>query len=1468
MSVMNSFKFGNPQVNESLAHVRTQDGAPAIDLTLPDADITLHACAPVVAAAIERMELDIPLPLAFSQLPLFQGRVVTTSRSCVLSLALRLTGSLDRHALQHALDRIVARHDALRMRFTSINGEPRQFADPEQRGSFALVDHELPTSGDVETQLAHLIAIEADTPFSLDGGALIRARLVRAGAQDHALIVAIDAIVADACSLDVFIKELCALYNAFCAGMDDPLAPPAIRYADYVNGQAHSMDAGILQRQGDYWKTALAGVAERSALLPDHPHRVQQDLARGQQTITFDATLRQGIKALSRRHGVSEATTVLCAWASLLGRLSDHEQLVIGMQSENRLRAQTATLIGCFANTLAIRLNLAGSPTVGAMLARARTQLEAAQHHQDIPFEQVADLAAPGTGAAHSPLFQIGFAWQDGNDASVALTGMTMHRMPAAARYRTTFDRTLLLRDESDVLMVTIDYATTLFAPASVAACLGQLKTLVEGMVNDDGQALDRLPLLTEQERVQLVSGWNDTQTAVPPNQNICDMFEEQVQRRPHAPALVRQYGQLSYEELNVRANRLAHYLRELGVGPEQRVAICVERGFYMVVAMLAVWKAGGAYVPLDATYPLERLRYMLDDSAPAVLLTQSHLAGRLEGMLDPSVPTLDLATTSVPWRDHCPDNLQRAETGLMLANLAYLIYTSGSTGTPKGVMIAHKGLCNLALSQSRNFAVDEHSRILQFASFSFDACVSEVLMALSSGACLCVPAAGDVVAGANLLETIASLGVTHCTLPPAVLAALPEQATMATVQTLAVAGDALSEALVRRWGHGRRMINAYGPSEITVCAAEYICPANETRNPPIGRPISNTRIYILDRHLQPVPIGAAGELYIHSPGLARGYTNRPDLTAERFLPDPFAPHTGARMYRSGDRARWLADGQIEFLGRSDFQVKVRGFRVEPGEIEACLTAHAGIRDAIVVAREDVPGDQRLVAYVVAEQQRPIELWPSVAEYFIYDDLLYFAMTNDERRNDSYKIAIARAVPDKVVVEIGTGKDAILARFCVEAGAKKVYAIELLEATYLKAKACIEQLGLTDKIILIHGDSTKVTLPEKADVCVSEIVGPIGGCEGASMLINDAWRFMKDGGLMIPERTMTRIAAVSIPDTFLADPHFTETSGAYIHKVFAQRGYKFDLRLCLRGMGRQHLISDVGILEDLDHAAPTETEYRRQEHLTITRDGRIDGFLVWLNLFTARDEVIDILDHEHCWLPVYFPAFYPGINASKGDRIEMLITSTLCENGLNPDYLVKGKLIRNSGEVTAFEYNSYHYKEVYKGNPFYASLFEGDTPRIKPDEQHKLNTDELISELKRQLPGYMVPSAIVALDALPLTENGKVDRKALPAPDRQAYPVSRTEALEDKTETALAAIWSGVLRMEPIGRHDNFFELGGNSLLVLQVAAHIRQDLGVDVPMRALFDTADLAQLARTIEGLRNQANGAGTARPIGVKHS
>jgi amino acid adenylation domain-containing protein len=955
---------------------------------------------------------------------------------------------------------------------------------------------------------------------------------------------------------------------------------------------------------------------------------------------------------------------------------------------------------------------------------------------------------------------------------------------------------------------------------------------------------------------------------AVPPNQSIADVFEQQVRRRPHALALVQQHGQLSYDELNVRANRLAHYLRELGVGPEQRVAICVERGFDMVVAMLAVWKAGGAYVPLDATYPLERLRYMLDDSAPAVLLTQRHLAGRLEGMLDPSVPTLDLAATSVPWRNHCPDNPQRAETGLMLANLAYLIYTSGSTGTPKGVMIVHEGLCNLALSQSRNFAVDEHSRVLQFASFSFDACVSEVLMALCSGACLCVPAAGDVVAGTNLLETITSLGVTHCTLPPAVLAALPEQATLATVQTLAVAGDTLSAALVRRWGHGRRMINAYGPSEITVCAAEYVCPADEARNPPIGRPISNTRIYILDRHLHPVPIGAAGELYIHSPGLARGYTNRPDLTAERFLPDPFAPHAGARMYRSGDRARWLADGQIEFLDRSDFQVKVRGFRVEPGEIEACLTAQAGIRDAIVIAREDVPGDQRLVAYVVPQQQRPIELWPSVAEYFIYDDLLYFAMTNDERRNDSYKIAIARAVKDKVVVEIGTGKDAILARFCVEAGAKKVYAIELLEATYLKAKACIEQLGLTDKIILIHGNATRVALPEKADVCVSEIVGPIGGCEGASMLINDAWRFMKEDGLMIPERTMTRIAAVSIPDTFLADPHFTETSGAYIDKVFAQRGYKFDLRLCLRGMGRQHLISDVGILEDLDHAAPTETEYRRKEQLTITRDGRIDGFLVWLNLFTARDEVIDILDHEHCWLPVYFPAFYPGVNARKGDRIEMLITSTLCENGLNPDYQVKGELIRSSGEVTAFEYNSYHYKDVYKDNPFYAFLFEGDTPRIKPGEQHKLNAGELIAELKRQLPAYMVPSAIVALDALPLTANGKVDRKALPAPDRQAYSVCRTEAVEDKTETALAAIWSGVLRIEPIGRHDNFFELGGNSLLVLRVAAHIRQDLGVDVPMRALFGTADLAQLASIIEGLRDEANGAGTARAKGVKQS
>jgi amino acid adenylation domain-containing protein len=932
----------------------------------------------------------------------------------------------------------------------------------------------------------------------------------------------------------------------------------------------------------------------------------------------------------------------------------------------------------------------------------------------------------------------------------------------------------------------------------------------------------------------------------------IHHFFEQQVERTPDAVAVVFEEQQLTYRELNCQANQLAHYLRTLGVKPEVLVGICVERSLQMIIGLLGILKAGGAYVPLDPAYPQERLAFMLEDAKVPVLLTQQHLLSTLASHPAPSRVCLDTDWPSIS--QHSQENPIPLAT---LKNLAYVIYTSGSTGLPKGVLIEHRGLPNLAMAQIQRFGIRPDSRVLQFSSLNFDASASEIMMALA-GATLFLAKRDTLLPGSTLWQFLYKYAITTVTLPPSVLALLPVEP-LPSLQTLIVAGEPCPAELVARWKPGRHFFNAYGPTETTVCATMFECSENNhpSSPPPIGHPLPNTQVYVLNTHLQRMPIGVPGELYIGGMGLARGYLNRPELTAEKFISNPFSKDPQARLYKTGDLVRYRPDGNLEFLGRIDNQVKVRGFRIELGEIETVLTQHPTVQEAVVIAREDNPGDKRLVGYVISKQTSvtpirkqisgQIEWWPSVAEYYVYDDLLYYAMTHDERRNHSYRVAINRFVKDKVVVEIGTGKDAILSRFCVDAGAKKVYAIEMGDDSYELAKTCVKELGLADKIILIHGDATKVELPELADVCVSEIVGPIGGCEGAAVILNSARRFLKTDGIMIPQRSVTKIAAAQCPAELLENLAFTETSGHYTDQIFNQVGYPFDLRLCIKKFPPSHLISNSAVLEDLDFTVAMETEYAYQVNFTFNQNARWDGFLVWLNLHTMAGEVIDIIEHEYCWLPVYFPVFYPGIEVSQGDIIKAVCGGTLCENQLNPDYYIQGQLIRQNGETVEFEHHSYHHRRVFKATPFYNRLFQDNS------ERHPYSSAELSKHLrdflKSKLPDYMIPAALVSLKALPLTPNGKVDRQALPPPAELRRELETSYIVpQTGLEQTIATIWRKVLGLQQVGTDDNFFDLGGNSLLLVQAHQQLVDILHRDIPVTVLFQYPTIRALVRYLQ--------------------
>src|SRR3984885_7811526 len=909
-------------------------------------------------ASVSRSER---IPLSYAQQRLwFLAQMEGVSEAYHIPFGLRLKGKLDQGALRQALDRIVMRHEALRTTFITVDGEAVQRIIPVEESRFHLIEHDLRGDEEVKGERERLVAEEARTSFDLESGPLIRGRVIREGEDEYVLLVTMHHIVSDGWSMGVLVNELSVLYGAFVRGEEDPLPALSVQYADYAVWQRKWIEGEILKQQADYWKTTLAGAPALLELPTDHVRPKEKDYAGGFSRLVLDAGLTAGLKELSQRHGTTLYMTLLAGWAALLARLSGQGDVVVGTPVANRGRSEVEGLIGFFVNTLALRVDLSGSPTVVELLERVKEQALAAQQHQDIPFEQVVEITKPVRSLSHSPLFQVMFAWQNTPQGKLELSGLTLAPLSEVSHTIAKFDLVLSLQEAGDRIVGGLEYAESLFEPATIERYAGYFRTLLEAMVADESQAVDRLALLSARERHQLLYEWNDTGAEYPKEKCIHELFEEQVEKSPDATAVVFEEATLSYGELNRRANRLGHYLRELGVKPDTRVAICVERGLEMVVGLLGILKAGGAYVPLDPGYPVERLHYMLEDSNPTVLLTQGDLRGLFDGIRE-SLPILDLNDAVSAWSNQPEMNLNRA--GLTSEHLAYVIYTSGSTGRPKGVMVEHGSLCNLAVAQVRGFAAEPNSQILQFASFSFDACIWEIIMSLCQGTSLHLVLQGTMLAGEMLSRIVAQHSITHVLLPSAVVTALPDYAALNSVQTLVLGGDVLTEAVAKRWRPGRRLINAYGPTEATVCATLYDCHEEESGNPPIGKHLGNTQIYILDKRGEPAPIGVAGEMYIGGAGVARGYLNRPELTAEKFVADPFTTEAGARMYRTGDVGKWLEDGNIEFVGRNDEQVKIRGFRIELGEIEATLASHALVREAVVVAREDEPGEKRLVAY-------------------------------------------------------------------------------------------------------------------------------------------------------------------------------------------------------------------------------------------------------------------------------------------------------------------------------------------------------------------------------------------------------------------------------------------------------------------------------------------------------------------------
>ena len=899
----------------------------------------------------------------------------------------------------------MARHEALRTTFVMRDGEAMQRIAAAAVG-FALTEHDLCGAREATAELGRLAAEEASAPFNLAQGPLIRGRLVRLMEDEHVLLMTMHHIVSDGWSLGVLTRELSALYAAFARGDQDPLAPLAVQYADYAVWQRQWLSGEVLQRQAAYWKEQLADAPALLTLPADHARPAQADYAGASVEVRLDAPLTGALKALSLRHGLTLHMTLLASFAALLARLSGQDEVVIGSPVANRARREIEDLIGFFVNTLALRIDVSGTPSFAELLGRAKAVSLSAQEHQDLPFEQVVEIVQPPRSLSHAAVFQAMLAWQNAPQGALELPGLTLLGLEGGAE-AAKFDLTLSLGEAGNEIVGSLNYATTLFERATIARWLGYWVRLLEAMVADERQAVERVALLGAEERHRLLVEWNATATDYPREQCIHELFEAQVARTPDAVAVVFGDVALSYSELNARANRLAHHLIGLGVKPDDRVAICVERSVEMVVALLAVLKAGGAYLPLDPSYPAERLAYMLADSAPKVVLADA--AGRLalgdDAIAERDVVDLDAAMpmwASLPAHDPDPRAL-----GLSSTNLAYVIYTSGSTGQPKGVGIAYSASVNFLHVMGPELGFGQHDMLLSLTPLSFDIAALEIFLPLMRGARTVIASRLAATDPAQLVALIEQSGASVMQATPSTWRMLTNHGWPVLAEPLRVlcGGEALPAGLAAQLlSHSPEVWNLYGPTETTIWASTQRVWQDDGAIP-IGRPIGNVQMYILDGLLNLVPAGVAGELYIAGAGLGRSYLNRPDLTAEAFIADPFGA-AGSRMYRTGDLARYLSDGTIEYLGRLDEQVKLRGFRIELGEVEAALASHEMVSDVVVSVRQDRENTPNLIAYVVPREASTAEHAPASVQTSF--SLFYFG-AETYAQNDKYALYLELA---------------------------------------------------------------------------------------------------------------------------------------------------------------------------------------------------------------------------------------------------------------------------------------------------------------------------------------------------------------------------------------------------------------------------------------------------------------------------
>jgi amino acid adenylation domain-containing protein len=1268
-------------------------------------------------SAVKRLSIDRiprrptigPLPLSFAQQRLwFLDKLVPASPFYNVPVAIRVRVPLDLGVLRRTLNEIVRRHEVLRTSFPEVANRPTQVVGASFEVPFSIIDLRTLDQARREQESLRMATEDAQLPFDLRHPPLVRARAVLLGPQDCMFLINLHHIVADGWSMGVLVQEIQQIYGAFLQSRPSPLPELAIQYADFAVWQQERLAMGALQKQLQYWVAKLSGLPTLE-LPTDFPRRATQGFGGETLYVTLPLALSDELKAFSRRQSVTLFMTLLAAFNALLHRYSGQDEIVIGEPVANRNRLELEPLIGFFVNSLVLRTDVSGDPTFRELVRRSRLVVLEADENQDLPFEVLVERLRPERTMGRNPLFQVSLQFFSGSDAKggfATLPAEMIHVEKGTASLDVAFD----LIDATDGILVRVEYSTELYRRETVERMVRHYQSLLQAFVRDPELRLSKAPMLEPAEWHQCVVDWN---APVPtrPFVHVMELIRRQVAASPKRIAVECDEQQVTYGELSSRVATWARTLQQHGVGPETVVGLGFGRSLEMIVGVLAVWEAGGAYIPLDPDLPDDRAGFLVVDAKPRLVLTERAHADRAHSW---GVQTLSCEDIEVG------DPADESSTRSGPENLAYVIYTSGSSGVPKGVMVEHGALSRQLVWMQREFPLGVQDRVVFKYAVSFDVSILEMICPLIAGARIIVLGDRGPVDIAKLAALIRRYEVTVLDTVPSMLAALLEQPAFGrngALRRVICGGEAMPAGLLNRLRERLQVecVNMYGPTETTISAtyfrADRIGGGADTV--PIGRPGEPYTAYVLDRYLNPVPVGVGGELCVGGPCVARGYLGRPELTAEKFMRDPFSPGALSRLYRTGDRCRFRSDGALEFLGRVDDQVKVRGHRIELGDVEATIADSPFVRSCAVALRHE-RGEPELVAYVVPNNGEP-EFWPSVGEYFVYDELLYHVMTADRVRMKAYRAVIERVVRGKCVVDVGTGADLALARLCLEAGAKRVYAIEMMEDAYRRARRLAEDLGVGDRLTVLHGSAREIDLPEQVDICVSELIGTIGSSEGVVQILNDARRFLRPGGEMIPHRCVTRVAAVSLPETLVHRPTFGEIARYYVEKVFSSRGRRFDIRLCVKNLPASCIVSNTAIFEELSFDRAIPSEQSTEISLTLNRDARIDGLLAWVNLSPGPEELIDVLTSQCSWLPIFLPIFPTPQSLAAGNKIKA-VCARLNEPGEpTPNYLLRGVVSRGKQGEQPFVYESCRNETAYRATPLYAALFDdAEVPADKP----------------------------------------------------------------------------------------------------------------------------------------------------------